>query len=232
MSSRFERSLSTVLTLAAVVMAISLVHREWFAAHLADARPLARPAQRVSNWRAIARAGIPLDDGRAPITILEFADFECPYCRRFEASYRAVKERLPRQTNLVFVHLPLTSIHRFAMPAARAAECARLQGRFQAFHDLLYQKQDSLGLISWSSMASQAGVADTLAFLRCNLSRDSMPAITDGLAEAAKLNIHSTPTLIVNGWLVPTPAGDSTLIALVRAAAHGDDSLRGFINAR
>jgi hypothetical protein len=92
----------------------------------------------------------------------------------------AVRARYPKDVGLFFVHFPLP-MHRFARPAARATECAGLQGKFGQMVDAVYNKQDSLGLKSWSDYGRDAGVADTVAFrLACRellLLSESMRAL-------------------------------------------------------
>jgi protein-disulfide isomerase len=86
------------------------------------------------------------------------------------------------------------------MPAARAAECAALQGRFAEFRNATFSQQDSLGVKQWSIIAIDAGVADTATFNRCLAKDTSMPRITAGLTLGRTHGVRGTPTVIVNGW--------------------------------
>jgi len=157
----------------------------------------------VAEWKQLDTGRHSFGPADAPVTIIEFADFECPACRAFNLDVLApLRAEHPGKVRWVFRHWPL-SYHRFAAPAARAAECAADQGRFEAFHDAVYLGQDSLGLKAWGSFASAAGVPDTVAFNKCN----SLPN-TSAVAEADSrvaldLKGRGTPLLIVNGLQFP-----------------------------
>src|SRR5260370_32414860 len=100
---------------------------------------------------------------QAPVQLLEFADFECPFCATFHKDVKSLRTRYPTQVALTYVHFPLP-MHRFAEAAARVAECASDQGRFEAMYDQLFDEQDSFGLKPLSEYATKAGVSDRAAF--------------------------------------------------------------------
>jgi protein-disulfide isomerase len=150
----------------------------------------------------------------APIQTVEFTDFECPYCRQFHATLRSVRQRFGESVAVNLVHFPLP-MHRFAFPAARAAECAERQGRFSWFVDVVYGKQDSLGLKTWTSYAKDAQVGDTALFLRCVTDTARVPRIDAGVALGKRINIVSTPTVIVNGWRIDGTPPESLVIRVV-----------------
>jgi protein-disulfide isomerase len=105
----------------------------------------------------------------------------------------------PGQVALVFVHYPLPS-HRFAIPAARAVECAAAQGRAPQLIGALYAKQDSIGMKSWASYGSEAGLADTAGLSRCASGSSVPKRIDSGHDLGVKLKVTGTPTVLVNGW--------------------------------
>src|SRR5215471_2333024 len=80
----------------------------------------------------------------ARVTIIEFSDFQCPYCQRAVSTMKQVLEKYPSDVRLVYRHLPLESIHPFARGAAEAAVCADQQGQFWAFHDKLFENNRAL----------------------------------------------------------------------------------------
>jgi protein-disulfide isomerase len=98
--------------------------------------------------------------------------------------------------------LPL-KIHRFARNAALAAECAARQDRFAAFVEVAYSRQDSIGLKTWESYARDAGVSHADAFSACLAESASSALVDSGIAASARLGIHATPTVMLNGWRVP-----------------------------
>ena len=121
-----------------------------------------------------------------------------------------LREKHPSKIRWVFRHWPLP-YHRFASPAARAAECAADQGRFEPFHDAVYRWQDSLGLIGWSQFAIAAGIPDTLAFTKCNAVPGPNAAAEADARVAVELKGKGTPLVIVNGLRFPGVPGQAEL---------------------
>jgi thiol-disulfide isomerase/thioredoxin len=212
MRERFESIVSAILAIAAVAIAVAIGHREFFVPTSRSAVPI-KPKY-VSEWRSIAAAGRTVGDTAAPIKILEFADLECPFCRTYNTTLRAIQKSYPGKVAVVFMHFPLDQ-HRFARPAARAAECANDQGHFGPMLDLLYAKQDSLGLKPWSSYAADAGVPDASRFSQCAARADRLAVVDTDLAIGTRLDIHGTPTIIINGWKYGVYPRDSILGEIV-----------------
>lgn len=222
MSTIYERLISGLLAVAAILLAAVLVHREFGKPH-SVAPSTSQVAQWVPQWERVLASGVVVGDSMAPVKVVELGDFECPFCRRFEESLRkAVGPR--KDVALVFVHYPLAS-HRFAMPAARVSQCAFDQGKFAEVHDLLFAKQDSLGLKAWDTFGRDVGVRDTARFRICAAQRDTVAKITAGQHLGGLLNIHGTPTVIINGWQFAGAPRDSILSLLISAARVGKDSL-------
>jgi protein-disulfide isomerase len=151
-------------------------------------------------------AQMPVAVGDAPVrgpadawvTIVEFADFQCPFCGRVQPTLAQLLAQYPADVRLVFKHFPLKSIHPRALPAAVAAECARVQGKFWEMHDLIYAGQSDLSAAALESEASQIGL-DMTAWGNC-LS-DSAPAARVDADEAlgVQLGVQGTPTFAING---------------------------------
>ncbi|HEU4990430.1 MAG TPA: thioredoxin domain-containing protein [Gemmatimonadaceae bacterium] len=173
------------------------------------------------TWRALVASGHRFGPPRAPLTIVEFGDFECPVCGTFENTLRRVEKANPNQIAVIFHHWPL-AYHRLAYPAAKAAECAAQQGKFQAYHDLLYEHQDSLGLISFDAFAGRAEVPDLATFKACNDDSRPVKRIDADIAAALQVGGQGTPTVIVNGVrLASIPDSAALALRLRRAAASG-----------
>jgi len=198
---RLERLPDFLLSIAAIGIAITFAHREFSS----GPKPV-RPTQPrfVRDWVQLLPLGEVIGNPNAPIKVVEFGDFECPFCKAEDSVYRQVTRAGGSNVALFFVHFPL-KFHHFAMPAARASECAALQGRFSPFHDLIYALQDSLGLKSWGSYAHDAGVADTVGFERCIGGSQQFSRIEAGIEAAKRFDVHATPTVLVNGWEFPIP---------------------------
>jgi len=164
--------------------------------------------------------GVMVGDSAARVKIIEFSDLECPVCRRFQQTVRVVQAKYPKDVAVVFVHFPLP-MHRFARPAARAGECAGNQ--FAAFVNLVYRKQDSLGLKPWTSYATEAGIRDTVPFAACVHATDPVPRIESGVALGLRMGIRGTPTIIVNGWRLQATPSEEELMRTVDALIAGKE---------
>ena len=148
-----------------------------------------------------------LDDGVSPakgaikaaVTIVEFSDFECPYCRGVQPTLKQVLESYAGQVRLVFKHLPLEG-HRNSLPAARAAYCAAEQDRFWQFHDALFAAKE-LSPAVFTQIAGEFGLG-LQKFQACVDSEQSRAAIVKDLDAARQLGVESTPSFIVNGKLI------------------------------
>jgi protein-disulfide isomerase len=159
------------------------------------------PPSRVEDWESLVSTGHRIGPEKAAITVLVFADFECPACAAFATNvYPEFRDRYPGQTALVYRHWPLRQ-HRFAYPAARASECAAEQGHFAPFHDLVYVQQGELGLKSFHDFAVEASVPDISAFDACYARRETVPSIERDIRTVRQIGGTGTPTVIVNGWL-------------------------------
>ena len=163
----FKSVIASVGTGTAVVCAVAMTAiaaRHEFASSKRATIQTARESRMVKDWQQYALAGHRMGSASAPVTIVEFADFECPACRRFVTkALDPVRREFPDQVSVVFRHWPLT-YHHFAYPAARAAECAGAQGRFEAFYNSLYKSQDSLGVKTFDDFAATSGVPDLSAY--------------------------------------------------------------------
>ena len=162
----------------------------------------------------------------APIKLIEFADFECPFCAGLHETLKSLRKHYPDQVSLTFVHFPLPG-HRFALPAARVAECAGAQGRFEAMYDRLFDDQESLGLKPWSEYASNAGVVDLDLFEACIRKTDTVARIDSGKQLGTSLHVKATPTLIINGWMLQEPPSSEELDAMVKAVLAGKSPVDG-----
>jgi protein-disulfide isomerase len=182
-----------LLTVCAVVITALMVRREVFPGSQAFATPTAT----VPDWREYAAVGRRMGPAGARVTITEFSDFECPYCRLMADRLRAIREKHPDEVAVVFRHFPLPR-HQFAHKAALASDCAAAQGRFEAMHDVLFAGQDSIGQVPWTGFAVAAGVRDIPAFRRCISDPAGFPAISRDSAAARQLRVASTPTILIN----------------------------------
>jgi len=137
----------------------------------------------------------------APITIVEYSDYQCPFCRRWhDEVYRPLLAAYPGQIRLVYRHLPLTSIHPDAMSAAEAAMCAGEQDAYWTFHDKLFGSE-SLNSITYIQYAQDLGL-NMATFEACLSDHKYQQAIQEDSDFAINLGIRSTPTFFINGLAV------------------------------
>ncbi|HEY4446278.1 MAG TPA: thioredoxin domain-containing protein [Steroidobacteraceae bacterium] len=134
----------------------------------------------------------------ASVTIVEFGDFQCPYCKESESSLRALMDRYPQDVRVVFRQLPLTQIHPNAKLAAEAAICADRQGKFWEMHDAMYEDQSALNLDSLKSTATRLGLnADH--FSTCIADGSASGSLDLDAKAAAELGLAGTPYFFING---------------------------------
>ena len=152
----------------------------------------------LRQWREYGAEGAVIGAAGAPVQLVVFSDFQCPYCRQFAESARAVLARYPGRVRLVFRHRPIDDLHPHATRAAQAAICADQVGRFEGMHDALFGAQDSIGALPWTQFALRAGIEDTASFLAC-LSGDAATTIlARDRAVADELGVTGTPVMLVN----------------------------------
>jgi protein-disulfide isomerase len=151
---------------------------------------------------------------------MEFADFECPYCGSFHKALKLIQQRYANQIGLTYVYFPIQG-HRFAIPAARVAECANDQGRFETMYDQLFDGQEQFGLRSWDDYATAAGVPDMATFEACIKKTDPIPRVEEGKALGAKFDVNGTPTIIINGWKLGHPPTEEELNGMVKRILAG-----------
>ncbi len=135
----------------------------------------------------------------APIVIVEFSDFQCPFCKRFhDETYEQLLAAYPDKIRFVYRHLPLTSIHPEAFPSAEASMCANEQNTFWEYHDKIFENQDKLGRELYLQIASDL-MLDTTAFEGCLNAGKYKDLIQQDSDFALNLGVQSTPTFFING---------------------------------
>jgi Na+/H+ antiporter NhaA len=188
------------------------------------ATALLPPRALLGNAETIVDLAAPVDPGRdhirgpedAPITVVEYGDFECPYCGQAEP---VIRELLAGHGDVRYVwrHLPLGDVHAQAQLAAQAAEAAAEQGAFWEMHDLLFQHQDALQPRDLVRYAGELGL--DLDRFRDDLRRDTGAArVTEDVDSADLSGVSGTPTFFINGRRHYGAYDIATLSAAVAAA--------------
>ena len=134
----------------------------------------------------------------APVTIVEFSDFQCPYCQRVVPTMKEIHKLYPDQVRIVFRHLPLDRIHGRARPAAEASACADQQDKFWEFHDILFENNRALSDQDLLKYAADVGL-NVAAFEKCVADREFQATVQSDAEAAADLGLRGTPAYFING---------------------------------
>ena len=148
----------------------------------------------------------------APVTLTEFSDFECPYCRRFFDTLKQLKADYEGQLRVVYRQYPLETTHPNAFKAAEASLCAREQGKFWEMHDLLFAEQDQLDVEALKEKARRLGLEQE-TFDTCLDSGRHAAEIQRDIEAGNRLGITGTPFVLINGVQAPGGAAPYDVIA-------------------
>ena len=145
-----------------------------------------------------------LGDPKAPVTLVEYSDFECPVCRNLHDVLRGMLQNYAGKVRVVFKDFPIEQIHPWARTAAIAGRCAYQQDpkAFWKMYDFIYDNQEIISAANaWTKMADYAGQSglDAGAFKSCMASPEAGAAVNASRANGQKLEVNSTPTVFVNG---------------------------------
>jgi protein-disulfide isomerase len=176
------------------------------------------PARAMSTGPVRARITDAPALGRpdAPVTIVEFSDYQCPFCQRFAATTLPLlrKDYIDAgKVRYVFRDYPLAQLHPNARPAAEAAHCAGEQGKYWEMHDVLFQNQQALNPSQLAEHARSIGL-DGATFQRCLSSGRNAKRIDRGLADGAAAGVQGTPGFVIG----LTKAGDTVEGTPIRGA--------------
>ncbi len=152
----------------------------------------------------------------APVTLVEYGDFECHYCGRAFPVLKELERRFGEGLRFVFRHTPRTNQHPHAQHAAEAAEAAAAQGRFWEMHDRLFEHQDSLRDEDLAAHASAIGL-DTTRFADAMRTHEYAPLVHAQEASGAH-SVLSTPTFFINGVRFDDTPDLATLQRAIEAA--------------
>jgi protein-disulfide isomerase len=163
-----------------------------------------------------------LGPDHAPVTIVEYGDFECPSCKQAAPAVKLLLERFAEKVRFVYRHLPLLDVHPHAMGAAQAAECAGAQGKFWEMHDLLFAHQDHLKVKQLHGYAEQLGL-DMALFTAEMDDEVYLQRIREHINSGLESGVRGTPGFFVNGTIQDVSFGILALFDAVEAALrhHG-----------
>ncbi|MEO5798263.1 MAG: DsbA family protein [Gemmatimonadales bacterium] len=193
----FERVMTGILAVCAVAVTLMVARREF---RTPDDPSKPKPPVFVKDWGKYATGSMHFGAAGGKVTVVEFSDFQCPYCKRFHSDLARLQAAHPSELQVYYRNFPIQAIHPYAKPAALAAECAADQGRFQQFHDYLFEHQDSLRVLDLVAVATAVQVADTTGFRHCLASAPIAKRVEVDSIAAEEFKLTGTPTVMVNGW--------------------------------
>lgn len=164
-----------------------------------------------------------LGDPEAPVTLVEFGDYECPYCGRAHLVLNEVLPQVSTDVRFVFRHFPLVQLHPHALAAAEAAEAAGAQGKFWPMHVTLYENQDALEPADLLGYA-EALELDTARFAGELSAHTHLDKVEADFRSGERSGVRGTPTFFINGvrheggWDAPTLLGALRAAILAKAA--------------
>ena len=173
-----------------------------------NTNPTVQPAEPTADLSKMAQPTV--DDlyrgakpENAEIVLVEYSDFQCPYCLRHHPTMKRIVEEYGDKVSWVYRHFPLTSIHPQAQDSAEAAECANEQGKFWDFADKLYENQTQLGSDLYTKLASDLKLNES-KFADCVSSGKYRNAVTADSTEGDTIGVTGTPATVVMKGNDPT----------------------------
>jgi protein-disulfide isomerase len=154
----------------------------------------------------------------AEVTLVEYGDYQCPYCLQAHPIVRDIQEHVGDRMRLVFRNFPLTTIHQDAQNAAEAAEAAGAQGKFWPMHDYLFEHQSRLDYGSLVSYAADIGL-DVPRFERHLKTHAFGPRVHEDFLSGVRSGVNGTPTFFINGLRHDGPWDLNTLTGAILAAS-------------
>lgn len=157
----------------------------------------------------------------APVTIVEFADFQCAYSKESSFILRELAAAYPQTIHYVYRDFPLSEIHPLSQTASQAGECAHAQGKFWEYHDRLYQNQSTLSEESFVEYARELNLNVT-AFERCLTSDHAQDEVLADYLDGVKAGVRGTPMFFVNGNRIAGAIPKDVLEAIIQSAQNNN----------
>ena len=216
--SNLEKAVSA-LKLTVTVPAAAAAQPAAAAAQPAAQQPSqAAPAVKATISASMTANSVAQGPAGAKVTVVEFSDFQCPYCSKALPMLKAAMDKYPNQAKLYYKHYPL-SFHQYAQKAAEAAECAKDQGKFWEMHDAMFADQSKLAVADLKATAATLGL-DATKFNTCLDSGTKASAVSKDAQDGSQLGVSGTPTFYINGAQV-VGADATGIMAAMDAAMKG-----------
>ncbi len=182
----------------------------------------------TTQWQAVLT--LPVDEGRdhvqgstgAPVTLVQYGDYECPYCGQAYPIVKAVQARMGDRLRFVFRNFPISTSHPHAEHAAEAAEAAGAQGKFWEMHDLLYERQQHLGDGDLRGYAEDLGL-DVQRFDAEMSGQVHKARVHEDFMSGVRSGVNGTPTFYINGVRHDDSYDTEVLLGAVEHAAAANE---------
>ena len=155
-------------------------------------------------------------EARAPVTLVEYGDYECPHCGRAYRIVKQVQQHFGKKLRFVFRNFPLNQAHPQAEAAAESAEFAGVHHKFWEMHDLLFENQDRLVKPLLGELARKLGL-DTVALQKSLETREYAPRVRSDFSGGARSGVNGTPTFFINGRRLDAPFDYEDLVQAIDA---------------
>lgn len=150
----------------------------------------------------------------AKVTVVEFSDFHCPYCKRVQPTLTQLLAKYPKDVRLVYKHMPLDQLHPQARRAAEASWCAQQQGKFWEYHDVLYAGGPDGSDQALTTVATRIGL-NLPAYQQCMSAGQASAEVQKQVEEGAKYGVQGTPGFFVNGRFINGAVPLETFVRIV-----------------
>ena len=181
-----------------MALAILLISSMYF--NVAGMQATGNTITKIAEKGAATTEGMTKGIENSPVTIIEYSDYQCPYCARAEATIKDVLDEYGSKIYFVYKDFPLP-FHNNAQKAAEASRCALEQGKYWEYHDLLFENQQSLDSNSLKKYAKNMGLEEA-KFSNCLDSNKYADAVKQDIGEGQKAGVSGTPTFFVNGEIL------------------------------
>jgi protein-disulfide isomerase len=196
MKIKTENIFSGILVICALIVIILLLRKE-FSSNNTELK-----FSIVGNWKELIPEEEWKDENnKHKVYIVEFFDYECPYCSVLDARLDTIKSKYGDKIKIIRYHFPL-NIHPLAYRTAIAAECARSQEVFDSYHKELMANQYKLNSINFLEVAKLIGIKDIEKFQRCINEEEPANVIANNVRLAKEFKVNGTPTLIINNKMI------------------------------
>jgi protein-disulfide isomerase len=184
-------------------------------AELRKAGPAVRLLLDAPRYDVVVAADDPaLGAADAPVTLVEFSDFQCPFCASVVPTIKRLRQTYGDRLRIVWKDFPLTAIHPQAFKAAEAGQCARDQGKFWEYHDLLFANQSALEPVSLKKYAADVGL-DAASFDACLDTAKYTTRVQSQIEAGNRAGVSATPSAFINGRLVSGAHPYETFAAII-----------------